>query len=269
VRAPPDRVIRAFGMRGTPEPLTGGRGTAWRVGSRVFKPADVSYGQIEWQAEVLAAARPQGVRLVLPLRSVDGTFVVAGWMATPFVEAVHEPGRWLEILTVGRRLVAALADVPRPAFLDARRTHWDVADRMAWGDEPLDRLGVYPHIDALARLRSPVQASAQVIHGDLTGNVLFAKGLVPAVIDFAAYWRPAAYAGAIVVADALVWEGAPDDVVTGLEGDGDAGQFLVRALLFRALVEVLRNPGLDPEAAARPFSHAVAVAQSVVIRSAR
>jgi hypothetical protein len=38
--------------------------------------------------------------------------------------------------------------------------------------------------------------------------VLFHDGLPPAIIDFTPYWRPVGYASAIVVADALVWEGA-------------------------------------------------------------
>ena len=246
------------------QPLAGGRGTAWRVGNRVLKPADISDAEIAWQAQALATARPQNMRLVVPLRSADGAFIVEGWVATPYVEAVHEPGRWLDVLEVGRRLGAALAELPRPAFLDARRTAWDIADRVAWGEEPIERFGNYPHIDALIRLRHAVDSSGQVIHGDLTGNVLFPEGLAPAVIDFATYWRPSAYAEAIVVADGLVWEGAPDELVDALDGGSDALQLLVRALLFRAVVEILRRPPHDPESAARPFAHAVDVVRALI-----
>ena len=81
----------------------------------------------------------------------------------------------------------------------------------------------------------------QAIHGDLTGNVLFADPLPPAVIDLAVYWRPAAYARAIVVADALAWEGAtPDDLAAATSGEG-FGQFLARALLFRMVTDWLAN----------------------------
>jgi hypothetical protein len=48
-----------------------------------------------------------------------------------------------------------------------------------------------------------------LIHGDLTGNVLFHDELPPAIIDFTPYWRPLEFQSAVVVADALVWEGAP------------------------------------------------------------
>ena len=41
----------------------------------------------------------------------------------------------------------------------------------------------------------------QLVHCDLTGNVLFAAGLPPAVIDISPYWRPPSYAEGVVVAD--------------------------------------------------------------------
>ena len=264
---PTDRVLRAFARSGTPKPIAGGRKTAWRIGNLVLKPADVSVAELQWQAQVLATVRPGRVRLVLPLRSTEGEFVVEGWIATPYVEAAHEPGRWLDIIAIGRRLSTALVDLPRPAFLDTRQSPWDLADRQAWDEEPIDGRARYLHLDALARLRRPLAAPAQVIHGDLTGNVLFAEGLAPAVIDFSAYWRPAAYASAIVVADALAWEGALDDVLEGLDGEAEAGQFLVRALLFRAIAEILREPGVDPQAAAKPFARAVDLARSLVGRT--
>ncbi len=86
----------------------------------------------------------------------------------------------------------------------------------------------------------------QVIHGDLTGNVLFADSLPPAVIDFVVYWRPAAYARAVVVADALAWEGAtPDDLAAATSGEG-FGQFLARALMARIVTDWLADADSAP-----------------------
>ena len=59
----------------------------------------------------------------------------------------------------------------------------------------------------------PVRAANQVIHGELSGNVLFAAGQAPAVIDFSPYRRPAAYADAIVAVDGLLWFGAGRELV--------------------------------------------------------
>lgn len=74
------------------------------------------------------------------------------------------------------------------------------------------------------------------------GGLGQALPLPPALIDFSPYWRPVEFATAIVVADALVWERAdPADVSAAMSTDG-FGQFLVRALLFRIIVNAVTDP---------------------------
>jgi hypothetical protein len=84
---------------------------------------------------------------------------------------------------------------------------------------------------------------SQLVHGDLTGNVLFAAGLPPAVIDFSPYWRPTGFASAVVVGDALLWEGADVSLLTAVAHVEDFPQLLVRALIFRAVVDALGRAG--------------------------
>ena len=148
-------------------------------------------------------------------------------------------------LAVGERFHRALAGVPRPsALLEARTDGWARADRVAWGELEAGRFAALPEVARLLAACRPVGGVSQLVHGDLSGNVLFADGVAPAVIDFSPYWRPPAYASAIVLSDAVVWHGAP------LEPLAD-GQFLVRALLFRLLSE------RDPAAAAAAYRPAV------------
>ena len=117
---------------------------------------------------------------------------------------------------------------------------------MAWGEASVAPFLHVPHVARLAPLLAPVDDPSQVIHGDLTGNVLFADPLPPAVIDLTVYWRPAAYARAIVVADALAWEGAtPDDLASATSGEG-FGQFLARALLARIVTDWLADADSAP-----------------------
>ena len=82
-------------------------------------------------------------------------------------------------------------------------------------------------------------ARPQLVHGDLTGNVLFHPDLPPAVIDLSPYWRPSAFASAVVVADALAWEGAGLELIDAAADEPDFGQCLVRALLFRIVTDHL------------------------------
>ena len=229
-----------------PTPLTGGRGLAWRAGSVVVKPADTTEESLAWQAETLGQASGHDLRVAMPRRSAQGSFVVDGWMASTFCAGSHQPGRWLDIVAVADRLHGALVGVGRPAFDRGRDDPWANADRVAWGEASVSPWLQAPHVARLAGLLAPVDDPSQVIHGDLTGNVLFADPLPPAVIDLAVYWRPAAYARAVVVADALAWEGAtPDDLAPATSGDG-FGQFLARALLARIVTDWLLDAHSAP-----------------------
>ena len=74
-----------------------------------------------------------------------------------------------------------------------------------------------------------------MIHADLANNVVFHPDLSPGVIDISPFFRPAAYADAIVVADAIAWSGAPDELAERfLQRHGP--QLLLRAILFRVAV---------------------------------
>jgi hypothetical protein len=118
----------------------------------------------------------------------------------------------------------------RPAFLDTRRDWWAQADRAAWAERATRFV---PEFAALARrLEDALQplGHPQLVHADLTPNVLFAPGLPPAIIDISPYWRPPAYADGIVVADALCWHDAPSSLWETVDVSAAA---VARALLFR------------------------------------
>ncbi len=180
MRPPPEHVLAAFGVAGEPVLLPGGTGRSWRVGSLVLKPLDHPANEIAWQAGILASVEQDGFR-VARLRPQ----IVDGWVASDYVVGAHEPGRWREIIAVGERLHAALAHEPRPdAILDRRRDPWSIGDRVAWGELP------FPELDDVLATLEPLRGRSQLIHGDLTGNVLFHDELPPAIIDFAPAWRP-------------------------------------------------------------------------------
>ena len=229
---PPDRVLAAFGRGGKPVPLPGGRGLAWQVGDLVLKPADLG-PELEWQAEFLPSVRADGFRLALPQRAADGALVVDGWTAWSYVAGEHRPGRWSEVIAVGERFHQTLAGLPRPPFIAARTDPWAIGDRVAWGDAPLDPYRRIEQVSRLVDILEPVTDASQLIHGDLTGNVLFDDALPAAIIDVSLYWRPSAFASAIVIADALVWEGADETLLAAIAHVDRFGQYFARALLYR------------------------------------
>jgi uncharacterized protein (TIGR02569 family) len=238
-RRPPAEVLAAFGADGQPTPITGGRGTAWRAGAIVLKPMDIYPEQLAWQAGLLdmLSEGAEGFRLARSVRRVDGGGLLAdGWYAQEWLAGEHER-RWDAVISAGERLTEAMIRVPRPVFLDARDDPWAEADRIAWGGAPGGAAPDPPYVERLTGLRRRVDLPSQLIHGDLGTNVLFAPGEPPGIIDFTPYWRPAGYQSAIVVVDALAWEGADGSILELVAHVEELLQLLVRALIFRTVAD--------------------------------
>jgi uncharacterized protein (TIGR02569 family) len=219
--------------------------------------------ELDWQTTVLPTIQLNDLRLALPIRAAAGSMLVDGWAAWPLLRGHHEHGRWIDIIDVGRRFHAAIGHLDRPGFIAERSHQWAIADRVAW-DEVSD--APYRHIPHVAELRDhlrPVHAGSQLIHGDLTGNILFDGVEPPAIIDLSLYWRPVGYATAIVVADAIVWEGAGDELVRyALQREETFGQLLARALVFRL---VAAKGGTESSTGThRRYRHAVEIAHALI-----
>jgi uncharacterized protein (TIGR02569 family) len=233
--APPASVLQAFGIDAPASILAGGQGGAFRAGAWVLKRTDEP-DEIAWAGPVLATLPRQGFRCPRYLRSRGGAWTAGGWFAQEHLGGRHEPRRWAEVLEVCAAFHRALAGVPSPAFMTRRTNPWAVADRMAWQEIPLVHgPQVAAFVAALAERLAPVSLPAQVIHGDFTENVLFGPGAEPpAVIDFTPYWRPALFAQAVVVVDAITWRGADVSLLDAIAGP-QAHQMLLRAQLRRLL----------------------------------
>ena len=237
-------MLEAFGADGVSHALSGGQLPAWRCGDVVFKRRDVTEPMLEWQCRVLGPLTESAdVRVAPPLRAADGSLVVEGWTAWPYLAGGHAGNRWFEVVDAGLRFHAAIARVPRPDVLDQRTDNWAVADRVAWGELPLRDYSESRGIDLLRQRLRHVDPPSQLIHGDLSGNVLLDPHLPPAVIDFSPYWRPAGYATAVVVADALLWSAAGAEVVDLLADNSEQGQLLLRAMIFRLVTEARSSVG--------------------------
>lgn len=269
---PPPAVVAAFGAAGArPVSLTGGQGGSWIAGDVVLKPAELDQEELEWQAQILANIRWAGFRLARPRRATGGSLCVDGWCATEYVTGKHEERRWAEIIAVGQRFHMALRGIPRPSFLDRRSSAWATGDRVAWGELSASGFPYVRHLPQLVSALRPVTVPSQLIHGDLTGNVLFDVQRPPAIIDFSPCWRPPAYASAIVIADALVWEGAGRQVLDAISPVDDFGQYLIRALIFRSVTEwILRGQAPAGSAAGDdPWAPAVQLACQLAARPDR
>ncbi|MGV9314702.1 TIGR02569 family protein [Streptomyces sp. NPDC003691] len=259
ISAPPAAVLTAFGATAPAVPLTGGQGavTALRYGALVLKPVALPAGA-NWCAGVLHHLPDgEGFRVARPVLGTDGTWSVDGWEAWHWLPGAADPYRPDEVIRAGTAFHAALAGLPRPRFLDVRDDPWAAADRLAFGtgdgDGGSGAAGAPGAVllKTLLAERRPVRSPAQLVHGDLLGNVLFAPGTPPAVIDWAVYWRPAAWAAAVVAVDAVCWweQGAP--LLERWSALPEWRQMLLRALVFRIAAHTEPLTGAQEGAYAR------------------
>jgi uncharacterized protein (TIGR02569 family) len=235
-------VFASFAATGDPVRLSGGEGPAWRVGDLVFRQAP-SEEEWSWLGAHLLTVREDGFRLALPVPAPDGRWVVDGLCAQTWLAGDHPTApRWQETLAVCERLHAAMRHLPQPPFLRARTHPWAIGDRVAWGEgeSPV----AHAFLERLSTIRRPVELPSQAIHGDLTENVLFHDDLSPAVIDLAVYWRPAGFASAVVVADAICWANAePAPLLAATEHLDEFPQLFVRAVIFRLVTTLVFGGG--------------------------
>jgi uncharacterized protein (TIGR02569 family) len=241
----PDSVRAAFGLHGPARPLDGGQGTSVEVDGLVLKP-DVDAETASWSADLWQRVEQRGFRLAAPVTARDGRLVVDGWTAMQRVDGhpVDDDDRstapWLRVLSAGRAFHRAVAREPRPTFLDRRDDRWAIADRVAWQElTPRPGPRSAEMVTAYRNLVVDEELSSQLVHGDLSGNVLLCEGEVPTVIDVSPYWRPSAYADAVVVVDACLWWRTDPGLLRQGRPQGASvrtwGSLLARAAIFRLL----------------------------------
>jgi uncharacterized protein (TIGR02569 family) len=235
---PSRAVLAAFGATEAPMRFSFGRGRTWAAEGVVLKEVD-DVAEASWIAELASRIEQRGFRLSRPIAATDGRWIVDGWSAWTRVQGEHSTTRWPELLEAASAFHAAVAGESKPEFVDRRADRWRIADRIAWGELPVGDLGEVRHVSRLFRSWRPLDLPSQLVHGDLVGNVLFADGLPPAIIDLSLYWRPPGYSAALVVGDAIAWEGADPALVWHIRSFEEWPQLLLRAVTFRVVVSEL------------------------------
>jgi uncharacterized protein (TIGR02569 family) len=233
---PPGDVLRAFGATDIPSRLSGGQRQNYRSGNVVLKPAKDD-AETSWIAEFYLTVDCDGFRLPKPIRSKGGVFFCGGWQAWEHLEGRHERGRWIEEIEICHRFHRAIAGISRPAYFDRREQNpWVIADKVAWDEAEIEHHPrIAPVVAQLRKCLRVVDVKSQLIHGDFGGNVLFSDEHPPAIIDFSPYWRPVAFAIGVVIADAIVWEGADESLIEAGDRFDNFYQNLVRAELRRVI----------------------------------
>jgi hypothetical protein len=152
------------------------------------------------------------------------------------------PSQLLAAFRIDGPVQQATAGIPKPGFLLERTDVFAQSDRAAWDDASLAPFRALPPIARIANRLRPLHPREQLIHGDLTTNVLFHPTLLPGIIDLSPYWRPPLFATAVVAVDALIWERADWPVLCVIDQQQDSVQYLLRAAVFRLVMDHLCNP---------------------------
>lgn len=243
--APSAEILAAFGLPSvTPRLLADGRGRSWSVTSAILRPVD-DVDEARFAAELYGVLDGDGFRIPRPMRAGDGSFVVDGWSAWHYLPGRHDcQGDWQGMLDASVAFHKALAGTDPPGFLATPRHHWAQADRIAWQEERCgERWNLRDAIERQLELCDPAdrRLPKQLVHGDIAGNLLFEEGLAPGVIDFSPFWRPVAYAHAVLAVDAISWMGADANILRMVRAEGVTDSLLRRAVVFR-LAAVSASP---------------------------
>ncbi len=228
-----DEILAAFRINEKPTILAGGQGTSYVCGNIVIKPEE-SIVEANWVAQTFSELKIDGIKIPQPIKSNSGQWVYKGWSAHVFVDGETTKNRWEEKIKICREFHKAVDDLEKPDFIGKRTHPWEIADKMIWGEIKLEYgTQLKSVISRLEPLLKPVNFKSQIIHGDMSGNILFHLGQKPAIIDFSPYWRPSEYAVAIIIVDSIVWENAPISLIDSLEDTMYMNQLLIRASMWR------------------------------------
>ncbi len=242
--SPPPDVAAAFGADPSRlRRLAGGQDRTWYDGDVVLKPADNPV-EHSWVCDVFSVWDGScGVLVPEPIRAPNGSWVYAGWAAHRFIAGrdatMHQDSGLIR--TASEVFHDEVHPLQPPAFLDTRTDAWSAGDRVAWeGAEPTGDAQTVDQIDRLRAAFRPVRAAAQIIHGDIGGNVL-ATGAGPAVIDWPPYYRPVGFALAVAASDAVRWEGLPVAFLDEWADSAEWYELVARALVFRLATAGIRE----------------------------
>jgi uncharacterized protein (TIGR02569 family) len=290
---PSQSVLDAFNIHQPLQALSGGRGLCFLAGDIVLRPVDDTT-EAEWLSDLLFRlcdlSSPE-YRVSRPILRCDASvsppsnrFVASGWTASSFNPGAEgSKHKWNELFDASRAFHRDLKELVRepPAFIWSRTNRWAQADRITWEEQlledtpevnqiVLERISGY--LARLEKLKKPLSKDTlicQLIHADLTGNLLFdveGQGLSPAIIDLSLYWRPVDFAEAIVVADGLMWYGEGRELIRLYGTDSFRLQILIRALYWRILTFAIQSdlPWLELHLPRADFEHAVSLVSESV-----
>ncbi len=232
-------ILDAFNLNGEVNLLEGGQNTSFRIKNAVLKPVGDNVQFCEWVLNVIYNINPHGYRLSKPIKSNNGKFVYKGWCCTRYEPGEHRKGNVKQKLEVARLLHHDLADTNFTNIPNSDNP-WSKSQRIAWQNESLPQNISKKAFKILQEMLSKVKLKenykVQIVHSDLSGNILFDKALTPLIIDFSPTIAPVEYAEAILLCDSIAWEESPPSEIELICHSEFNVEMILRAVIFRLSV---------------------------------
>lgn len=256
--APTPDALAGFAASKPAHRLGGGTSVAWRAGDIVLKqspgPAEARcLAETNAGLPDIAACRFQRP---VPAPGHDGEWEIDGWVAWRWIKGETLPARARDIVLAARAYHALIAQLPWEVALVSRDDPWARADRVAFGEARAEYPAEYQTMLAPFLAEPLPDLPIQRVHGDLTGNVVFAPGLSPGIIDLTLYWRPAAFAEAVVLIDQSWFASEPDPTAC-------ADTPALTAMLRRAAARRIAEQPEQVAAFGKDATEALSVAQRI------
>lgn len=235
-----NQTILKFSSHQKIEKLKGGQEQAIKAGHLVLKPVD-DEDEYLWIADVLNNLDTTNINIAKPVLSLHGNYIEDGFGATEFFSNI---GHTYDIdlgLRLCRQLSERLKHITKPSFLfENLNNPWKKAHYLAWNEISLSNLP--NELLFLINLRKPLDFPNQLIHTDLTGNILIDKNGSTCIIDFTPSFFPKEYAEAIMIVDYVSWHNAPLSMINKMNlPELISHQFILRALIFRMSVSIFMS----------------------------
>lgn len=202
VEPPSQDILAAFELTETPVFIPTGEGRVYKSGNVILKHAyKDNVDTLTWTANLFENLEQKGFRISKPIHPNSGGWFVQNWSAWTYVSGkAPAPSQYEEMIAPIQAFHRALKHIPKPNFIDGEDTPYRRADTYAWGKLPsIIHPVLHDDIHRLYALRTPIDhLTSQLIHGDLNpDNLLTLKGQPAAILDMAAYWRPANFSLAV------------------------------------------------------------------------
>lgn len=237
-----DKVLKEFNIQGKGVELDGGQATSQRYGDIVIKPVDEEE-YANYSSSVFYDLEPEGYRISKPLKSISDKFVVEGYLANKYEPGEHDFTRIEDMIAVSNKLHADLRKLHTKSIPDFNNP-WAKAQSNLWRGNQLPQYWEYEVRKLCSNLikdLKPLGLPYQLIHSDLSGNVLFHDTLQPLIIDFSPAYAPYEYANALIVCDNIAWGDLKLESIELLKPHKLYKEVIKYAVAFRVLTTAYFN----------------------------